>query len=152
MRLEEIAALDCKEATVERGVVWLDIPKGKTAAAARRVPVVAPSVRKMLTERKEANKGRLFHELEADRFGDFGSALSKRVGRKLRGIGLTDPALVADHSWRHRARTLMEHADVDPWVADAVLGHARPGEGLGRYSKGPSDKQLVEAVKAIALP
>jgi integrase len=152
MRLEEIAASDCKDATVERGVVWLEIPQGKTAAAARRMPIVDASVRKMLTERKDANNGRLFHELEADRFGDFGSALSKRVGRKLRGIGLTDPALVADHSWRHRARTLMEHANVAPWVADAMLGHARPGEGLGRYSEGPSDKQLVEAAKTITLP
>ena len=46
----------------------------------------------------------------------------------------------------------MEHANVAPWVADAVLGHARPGEGLGRYSEGPSDKQRIEAVKAITLP
>jgi hypothetical protein len=63
-----------------------------------------------------------------------------------------DPTLVADHSWRHRARTLMEHAGVTPWVADAVLGHARPGEGLSRYSAGPSEEQRIEAVKAITLP
>jgi hypothetical protein len=51
-----------------------------------------------------------------------------------------------------RARTLIEHAGVTPWVADAVLGHARPGEGSSRYSEGPSDKQRIEAVKAITLP
>src|SRR5262249_50888614 len=152
MRLEEIAALECPEVTVERSIVWLNIGKGKTDAAIRRVPVVSVEVRKMLAKRKAEDKVRLFHELEADRFGDFGSALSKRVGRKLRGIGLTDPSLVADHSWRHRARTLMEHADVSPWVADALLGHARPGEGLGRYSKGPSDTQLGAAVGGIVMP
>jgi hypothetical protein len=46
----------------------------------------------------------------------------------------------------------MEHAGVTPWVADAVLGHARPGEGLSRYSAGPSEEQRIEAVKAITLP
>jgi hypothetical protein len=31
------------------------------------------------------------------------------------------------------------------------MGHARPGEGLGRYSK-PSDAQLTEAARAVPLP
>ena len=106
----------------------------------------------MLLARKAIGHTKLFHELKPDRFGDYGSALSKRVGRKLRGIGLVDPGLVADHSWRHRARTLMEHAEIMPWVADSVIGHKRPGEGLGRYSKGPREEQLVAVVKAITLP
>ncbi|QEX16853.1 hypothetical protein FRZ44_21480 [Hypericibacter terrae] len=160
MRLEEITGLEPADVTANGKVVWLEVREGKTKAAARRVPVVAPSVRKMLLDRKAAGHAspaggrgpKLFHELKPDRFGDYGSALSKRVGRKLRSIGLTDPHLVADHSWRHRARTLMEHADVMPWVADALIGHKRPGEGLGRYSKGPSEEQLVAAVKAIKLP
>jgi integrase len=151
-RLEEIATLMPADVVVEKGVVWITIQKGKTAAAARRIPVVVTAVRKVLSERKAADKDRLFHELTANRFGDYSQALSTRMARRLRSIGLTDPALVADHSWRHRARTLMEHADVSPWVADALLGHARPGEGLGRYSAGPSDAQLIEAVKAIKLP
>ena len=154
MRLEEIAALvPADVSSKDKGkVVWLSITRGKTAAATRRVPVVSPAVCKMLLARKAKGKARLFYELEPDRFGDLGSALGKRVGRKLRAIGLNDPALVAEHSWRHRARTLMEHADVMPWVADAVLGHARPGEGLSRYSAGPSEEQRIEAVKAITLP
>jgi integrase len=152
MRLEEITSLAPADVERKGNAVWLSVAKGKTDAARRRVPVTAAPVRETLLERKKAGKERLFHELEADRFGDFGSALSKRVGRKLRSIGLTDPALVADHSWRHRARTLMEHAGVTPWVADAVLGHARPGEGLSRYSAGPSEEQRIEAVKAITLP
>jgi hypothetical protein len=45
----------------------------------------------MLAKRKKAGKARMFHELEADRFGDYGAALSKRVGRKLRAIGLNRP-------------------------------------------------------------
>lgn len=152
MRLEEIAGLEPADIEAKGKVVWINVREGKTDAAARRIPVVASPVRKMLQGRRATGHVKLFHELKPDRFGDYGSALSKRVGRKLRSIGLTDPHLVADHSWRHRARTLMEYADVMPWVADAVVGHKRPGEGLGRYSKGPSDEQLVLAARAIALP
>jgi hypothetical protein len=74
------------------------------------------------------------------------------VGRRLRSLAFTDRALVADHSWRHRARTLLEHADIRPATADAFLRHRRPGERLGRYSEGPSNAQLVEAAKSIHLP
>jgi hypothetical protein len=45
----------------------------------------------------------------------------------------------------------MEAAGVAPWTADFMLGHARPGEGLGRYSK-PSDAQLIKAARAVPLP
>lgn len=121
----------------------LEIGYSPDRIAARRILVIDATVRKMLANARRRARERLFHELGADRLGDYGAALSKRVGRRLRAIGLTDPALVADHSWRHRARTLMEHADVTPWVADAVLGHARPGEGLSRYSEGPSEAQRV---------
>jgi hypothetical protein len=34
-----------------------------------------------------AGKERLFHELDADRFGDYGAALSMGVGSKLRSSG-----------------------------------------------------------------
>lgn len=46
----------------------------------------------------------------------------------------------------------MEYAEAMPWTANSVIGHKRPGEGHGRYSKGPSEEQLVVAVKAIKLP
>ena len=87
----------------------------------------------------------------ADRFGDRRKALVKRLGRHLRAIGMTDPRLVAGHSWHHRARSLMEAEGVLPWTADWFLGHARPGEGLGRHSE-PSEEQLVAAAKAVPLP
>ena len=112
-------------------MVWLSVHKGKTAAAARRVPVVAPSLKP-----QGGGQARLFHELKPDRFGDLGSALGKRVGRKLRAVGLTDPALVAEHSWPHRARTRMEHVNIMRWVADAVLGHA-PWRRLGTLQRRP---------------
>jgi hypothetical protein len=46
----------------------------------------------------------------------------------------------------------MEHGGVDPWLAEAFIGHERAGVGLRTYSKGPSDAQLIEAAEAIKLP
>src|SRR5438309_706981 len=53
-----------------------------------------------------------------DRFGDRSKALVKNLGRHLRALGMTDPNLVANHSWRHRARTLMEAKGILPWTQD----------------------------------
>jgi integrase len=52
MRLEEIASLVPADVRAKGNVVWLSITRGKTPAAERRVPVVAPSVCKMLLARR----------------------------------------------------------------------------------------------------
>ena len=67
--------------------MWLSIGKGKTAAAVRRVPVVDATVRKMLLARAAKGKERLFHELEPDRFGDYGSALGSVWGASCEQLG-----------------------------------------------------------------
>jgi hypothetical protein len=93
----------------------------------------------------------LFPSLEADRYGKRSQALSKRLGRLLRQT-VKDDSLVAAHGWRHRARTLAERGGIEPWVADWFFGHARPGEGLARYSQGPSKEDLLRVAGAIPLP
>jgi integrase len=156
MRFSEVVGLVQGNVKLDGKVVWLTIQKGKTKAAKRRVPVVAGPVvallKARLTAASAAGQASLFPELPADKLGAKGNALRQSMVRKLRALGMKDTSLVANHSWRHRARTLMEQADVAPWVADFVIGHARPGQGLGRYSQGPSDAQLIAAVKAVPLP
>jgi hypothetical protein len=106
----------------------------------------------MLRARVALGGEAVFHELPLDRFGDRSRQLSQRMGHRLRhDLGIVDPALASAHSWRHRARTLMEGAGIPPWTSDWIMGHQRGGEGLSRYSK-PSDQQLIEAVKAVPLP
>lgn len=151
MRLEEVCSLDRQDVTIDDKAAWLEIKEGKTEAAARRIPVVEPGVMAQLRPRLNGSSGPLFSSLTETKYGDRSPAISKRLNRHLRNI-TKDPALVAGHSWRHRARTLMEHGDIAPWVCDWFLGHARPGIGLTVYSKGPNDEQLIEAAKAIALP
>ena len=106
----------------------------------------------MLKARLVLAQAALFPELSTDKLGARGKALRRDMVRRLRALGMKDTSLTANHSWRHRARTLMEQADVSPSVADFVIGHARPGQGLGRYSQGPSDAQLIAAVRAVPLP
>jgi integrase len=155
MRLEEACQLkpgDVALPTKKGAPLWLTIREGKTKAAQRRVPVVVPEVVSMLRARATAKHAYIFHELEDVRWGDRSVELSKRLGRRLRSFGFTDKGLVAGHSWRHRGATLIEQAGVARDTQDAVLGHQRAGMGRGRYSRGPSDEQLVEAVKALRLP
>src|SRR5262249_4271836 len=103
--------------------------------------------------REGAAEGRrwLFEELPANRWDDRSPALGRRLARVLRSIGITDPAVVAGHSWRHRARTMAEAAGCEPWTCDWYFGWTRPGEGNKTYSK-PSTRQLVGISVAIKLP
>jgi integrase len=154
MRFSEVTSLLPGNVRVDGKVAWLTVQKGKTKAAKRRVPVVDHVVVSMLQKRlpKAVEAGVLFPELPTDKLGARGKALRRDMVRRLRALGMKDPSLTANHSWRHRARTLMEQADVSPSVADFVIGHARPGQGLGRYSQGPSDAQMIAAVRTVPLP
>jgi len=158
LRLSEACSLRCQDITVDGDMAWISVPGGKTKAAKRRFPVVETLVVEMLKRRKEGSSdGFIFPELPTHteaggRPIKRSSAVSQRLGRYLDKHLASDGALVAGHSWRHRARTLLEHGDIPPWVADAMMGHQRPGEGLGRYSKGPSDVQLTQAAQCLKLP
>ena len=134
----------------DHGVAWISIREAKTKAGVRTIPVVDKTVRDELQARL-GNSDWLFEHLTADLYGNRAQSLSERLNSLLDKVN-DDPRLVANHSWRHRARTLLERADISPSVADWFVGHARPGEGLSRYSQGPSKEQLIEAARAIPLP
>jgi integrase len=150
MRLEEATSLMVKDVTETASATWLNITASKTVSGIRRVPVVDDSVRSMLRSRCATGEPAVFMELPVNRFGDRSKALSVRLSGKLRAI-IKDPALVAAHGFRHRCRTKLEEAEIPLPTADWFMGHARPGEGLGRYSK-PSDEQLLRAARAVPLP
>jgi len=50
------------------------------------------------------------------------------------------------HSFRRWFTTKAEQAGQLPHIIDAVAGHQRPGETLGRYSQGPSVAQMRRAL------
>jgi integrase len=151
-RLEEVCGLDGGDVEVGSEVAWLTIREGKTAAASRRIPVVAPVVVEALRNRlPSAPFLPLFPEYPLDRYRKRSKPVSQRLGRLLRKA-VQDERVVAAHGWRHRGRDLAEKNGVEPWVADWFFGHARPGEGLARYSKGPSEADLLRVAHALPLP
>ncbi len=151
MRADEAAHLRPGDVSLDDPkAAWIRITQAKTKAGVRTIPVVNKTVLADLRARL-GNSDWLFPHLTAGRYGNRAQALSKRLNRILDQVN-NDPQVVANHSWRHRARTLLDHAGITPWAADGFIGHARPGEGLGRYSRGPSKEQLIEAARAIPLP
>lgn len=153
MRIEEVCSLAHGHVEAHKGIVWLHARRGKTAAAVRSVPVVNRDVMALLSERLRSHEGAagdpFFPEYAANSYGDRYNALSKRLGRRLRGFS-KDPELTQAHSWRHRAKGLLERAGVRHAVQDTFLGHSLPGEGATYYNA--TNEELRKAAKALRLP
>jgi integrase len=69
--------------------------------------------------------GPLFPGLPPDKFGKRGGNGTKVLGRWVRSLGLTDPRLSPNHSWRHRLKTLGRRHGLAPDLVDAITGHRR---------------------------
>jgi integrase len=67
----------------------------------------------------EKIRGKLFKTTTKDPEGD----ASKRLGKWLRSLGITDPAKVAAHSLRHRAQDRMRAVECPQDIRWALLGH-----------------------------
>ena len=80
MRAEEACSLAPGDVTTDtNGTTWVHVRKGKTAAAKRRMPVVAPQVVSMLTARAASVAGAVFYELPLDRYGPRSRAMEQRL-------------------------------------------------------------------------
>jgi len=57
----------------------------------------------------------------------------KKVGmflaRWVRGLGVTDPAIMPNHAWRHTFKTVCLEAEIEERAADYMQGHASKGQG-----------------------
>ena len=126
----------------------------------RRVPI--HSGLKEIVARRCAGKEPdefLFHECpEATAKRPRSAAASQAFTRYRRDLEVDERAdwkrqsNVDFHSFRRWFTTKAEQAGQLPHIIDAVTGHKRPGETLGRYSQGPSMAQLRACVEAVRLP
>lgn len=126
----------------------------------RRVPI--HSELSEIVARRAAKKGPeefLFHECpEATARRPRSAAASQAFTRYRRALEVDEKAdwkrqsNVDFHSFRRWFTTKAEQAGQQPHIIDAVTGHKRPGETLGRYSLGPSMAQLRDCVEAVKLP
>src|SRR5262249_3896288 len=99
----------------------------KTAASTRRIPVHPELIRlgflDFVERQRAAGQARLFPELTVGKYGSASAQYSKRFGRLLRSIGITDKRKVF-HSARHTVKDRLRAAQVPLDVQNAILGHA----------------------------
>lgn len=88
--------------------------------------------------------GSLFPELPPDKFGKRGGNGTKVLGRWVRGLGLKDPRLAPNHSWRHRFKTLARNHGLSPDIADAITGHSHRsvGDRYGEYDLSAMKREM----------
>lgn len=159
MRISEMANLTVTD--VLDGT--FTIRQGKTAAAARSIPI-HPDLTGIIERRVEGKPQgqRLFHELRASasRSKEVSAKASERFTAYRRGLGIDSrrpgqrQADADFHSFRRWFITKAEQAGQPPHVISWVVGHAegRKGMTLGTYSAGPSEAQLRAVVEAVRLP
>jgi integrase len=68
-----------------------------------------------------------------------------QLGEWVRGLGITDPELSPNHSWRHTFKRIAEAAGITEKVHDAITGHTQATEGR-KYGQ-PSAADMAEALK-----
>lgn len=98
----------------------------KTSAADRIVPLHSDLEKFGFLDfvearKKKAPKQRLFRKITSK--GDVGNYYSKKIGRYLSAIGLSDPRLVA-HSFRHGFKTALRNAAVPEGEQHFLMGHS----------------------------
>ncbi len=156
MRLEGI----CKLTVIDTLGEAFNVQQAKTASGIRKVPIHSELTEIVLRRTKDkAPTDFLFNELSS--YGpdkERSMAVSKRFGRYRQKCGVDEKlegirrSLVNFHSWRRWFITKAEQAGIEPWVIEAVVGHKRQGESLGRYSAGPSVEQRRQCIEAVRLP
>ncbi|MBJ6128372.1 site-specific integrase [Microvirga splendida] len=122
LRREDIVLVDdiwCMRLVPEAGSL-------KTVNAERTVPLHQALIDEgFLSFVESVRAGPLFSGLRPDKFGRRGGTGTKQLGRWVRALGITDPRLQPNHSWRHRMRTLGRRHGLAPDIVDAIVGHAR---------------------------
>lgn len=160
LRLAELVTLWVEECPIdEDGNGYFDIRQGKTAAAARRVPM-HPDVIEIVKRRKKRKDPQdwLFHELADER--DAGDVFGKRFANYREKLGVDDKrpgqrrSLVNFHSFRRWFVTEAERAGIPESTISSVVGHeeGRRSITLGVYSGGPAWQQMRACVDAVKLP
>ncbi len=159
MRESEIGALRVKDCAGG----WFTIPKGKTEAAKRRLPIhtglTAIVDRRCAGKEpdaflfddlpKSAGKGRGRHEKMGERFTAY------RRSVKVIDVREDGRSRIDFHSFRRWFVTeAVRHSGHPLWVVQEIVGHATGKQSvtIGTYFGGSLDEQLVAVVESVKLP
>lgn len=157
MRPNEIAQLYLDDVVTEDGVLCFRVndthPDQKVKnKSARRIVPVHPILLEYGFERyvKSINRnstGRLFPKLHRHRDG-----YHAYIGRWLQDVNrdhVTKEREKTFYSCRHNFSTALKQAEVEQTLISELMGHAIPGETLGRYAKAMKPSQLLAALRKL---
>ena len=87
-------------------------------------------------------------------FGRRASLAGKRVGVWLRKLGISDPMVSPNHSWRHLFIDLCRRAQLHQEVRSALTGHSARADESGNYGQGMGTfvKLLASEMAKVPLP
>jgi hypothetical protein len=95
----------------------------------------------------------LFPDLPVDGvIGRRSLAASKRLGRWLRSVGITDPQISPAHSWRHWFIGAARRATMPPEVRSAITGHSAKIDESAGHGEGMKAFVLVLAENMPPIP
>lgn len=146
LRAEDIAQIEntwCLRFSPEAGSL-------KNANSERTVPLHGALIKQgFLKYAKKVRSGPLFIKLTPDRFGSRGGNGARILGRWVRSLGIEDPRISPNHSWRHRFKTLARRHGMATDIVDAIVGHRRRTVADG-YGEFPVEALLRELSKLPA--
>lgn len=168
-RIEEMAKFRPQNIKRERGIWYIRVERdsrrkrreqaeagqmskrSKTRAAYRDVPLHWILIEAGFLEFVEHQRARgcdwLFDELEADRYGNRSKAVSRRLIRRIRKLGVDDEEKVF-HSFRHAMKRACRQTLMKEEIADLLAGHAPASVGR-KYGAGAALDVLQEAVNMV---
>jgi integrase len=135
-RLDELCALETRNAHKRDDGWWLTIHEGKTAAAVREVPVHDAVAHVLERRTKSSRDGFLFEGLVPggpDKKRSWN--VSKAFGHYTSGLDLGEQRQVF-HALRNTFAEALEAAEVPESTAKLLIGHKRSSLTYGHYSKG----------------
>jgi len=155
MRMGEIIQLLVTDIKHDGDIAYFDVSKGdgkqvKTASSVRRVPVHKVLVKLGLLDLTKNKTGgdRIFHDLGIGTDGYYSQVFSKWWGRYSKTIGFhTDKT--AFHSFRHNFKDALQSAEVQEYVAKALMGHANR-DVHSQYGSGPSLQILKKNIDKVS--
>jgi integrase len=126
-RAEEIASLDLEQIYPVKGIWVIDILKGKTANATRRVPIheklIALGLVDYVSSLRKTGYKKLFPHIQPGTNG-YRKNMTRMFGTylDLPEVNIVDPLKVF-HSFRHTVVTALTNAGVNDGLKRAMVGH-----------------------------
>lgn len=158
LRLGEVAGLEISDIGEEGGQPMLLIRSGtrqlKTAAARRDIPLHPELVRlgfiEFVEQRRSGSNAdaMLFAGEKAYARDQWGRALGEWFTKHVRSLKLEGRKLTF-HALRHDFRDALREAEVEPALADYIMGHAQAGVGAIYGAGRPSLARLQRAIEAV---